>query len=477
MGQEISTTRFKQRDFQRFSGCLADETLLLQDWIREQRFSSKRAIGGFEIEAWLVNDNYLPAAINEPYIEKLCNPLVAPELSRFNVELNVNPQRLQATGIRTLHHELDNVLALCQEHARSFDAALTMIGILPTVRDQDLNVANMSSMKRYKALNEQVLRARLGRPMTLNIVGREHLRSSHSDVMLESAATSFQVHLQVPLTEAKRFFNSAIIASALTVAVSANSPYLFKKDLWDESRIPLFEQAVEVGGFQGASHGPIRRVTFGSSYVRNSIAECFIENLEHYPVLLPMHAECAPHKLYHLRLHNGTIWRWNRPLVGFDDDGTPHLRVEHRVMPSGPTVIDQIANAAFFYGLVEWLSTRPHAPEAELPFATAKSNFYEAARLGLRAPIQWLSNKRSTIQHLVLEDILPAAETGLKQLQVDADDIDCYLGIVEARVRTERNGSNWQRAFIKKHGLDMQSLTKAYVEIQQSGQPVHQWTL
>jgi hypothetical protein len=56
-------------------------------------------------------------------------------------------------------------------------------------------------------------------------------------------------------------------------------------------------------------------------YARESILECFEANRTRYPVLLPAVMDEPPESLAHLRLHNGTIWRWNRPLIGFDEQG------------------------------------------------------------------------------------------------------------------------------------------------------------
>jgi hypothetical protein len=352
-----------------------------------------------------------------------------------------------------------------------------MVGILPTVENEMLNLANMSSMERYRALNREVIRQRHGKPVTLDIKGEEHLHVTHRDVMLESAATSFQIHLQVAPQEAVRLFNASMIISAPMVALSANSPFLFGKNLWHETRIPLFEQAVAVGGYEGAVFGPIHRVSFGSGYVRDSLYECFVENVQHYPVMLPVDLSTAKQPLAHLRLHNGTIWRWNRPLIGFNTKGEPHLRIEHRVVPAGPTVIDAIATAAFFYGLVNAMASLPEAPEKQLAFEYARDNFYEAARFGLGAHVRWLDGKRLSIRELILKQLLPMAEEGLQQHGVASADIKDYLAIIYERVTKRQNGAEWQRAFVHKHGRDMKALLAAYIERQNAGEPVHEWTL
>ena len=476
MGQEIDQQNFSKKDFARYEQLLRRETGLLGRYFREDRLNHGGHVAGFELEAWLVGKDWRPVPINEPYLARLETDQVSPELSRFNIELNGEPRAIEGNFLSRLHSSLQDNWDYCRGVAvREFGADLVMIGILPSLGDEHLTLENMSAMVRYRALNEQVMRIRKGRPLHLDINGREHLVSEHHDVMLESATTSFQVHLQVDPTEAVRFYNASIIASAATVAVSANSPYLFGKDLWDETRIPLFEQSVDIGGINGAARGPLHRVSFGSDYVRESLMECFRENSEHFPVLLPISYDSEPEQFNHLRLHNGTIWRWNRPLIGFDEDDQVHLRIEHRVIPSGPTVVDMIANAALYYGLVHSLASMQEGPETRLPFHLARDNFYKAAKNGLRAQVNWFDGKKGNLGLLLREELIPLARSGLERMDVSNEDIRTYLGIIQQRVETGRNGAAWQRAWVESHGRDMQALTAAYHEQQETGSPVHEW--
>ncbi len=470
MGQEIASDRFHPADFERYEKRLDRELALLADWFGESRFSSRRAVGGLELEAWLVGRDGEPLAINEAFIECAADPAIVPELAKFNIELNVAPQPLGGNGIRRLEESLAATCEHCGRVGEGLDASVVPIGILPTITDEALSPANMSAMRRYAALNEQVLRLRKGRPIGLDIVGQEHLKTEHMDVMLEAAATSFQLHLQVPANRAARYLNAAMILSAPLVAVAANSPVLFGKVLWEETRIPLFEQAVDVGS-------PERRVTFGSGYVQGSLNECFVENRANHPVILPLALDEPLKLLPHVRLHNGTIWRWNRPLIGFDEDGTPHLRVEHRVLPAGPTLIDMAANMALFFGLAEWLVMEPHAPEHRLPHAAAKQNFYQAARLGLTAHVDWYDGQRWGVARLVQQVLLEQARKGLEALRVDRSDIDRYLGTIEARVAGGATGAAWQRGFLEKHGRDLHALTRVYRDLSAAGEPVHRWEI
>jgi hypothetical protein len=330
----------------------------------------------------------------------------------------------------------------------------------------------MSALNRYHALNEQILTARSGRPLHIEIEGHERISLDQPNVMLEAATTSFQVHIQVPSALAARYYNASLILSAPMVAVSANSPLLFDRVLWDETRIPVFEQAVGADDDAAPEH---RRVTFGSGYLLKSVVEHFQENLERYPVLLPILFDGEPSGFRHLRLHNGTIWRWNRLLIGAESGQTPHVRLEHRVMPAGPSIADMMANAALYYGAVRFLAEDREAPESRLSFADARRNFYRAARYGMNARVAWLDGAQMPVRRLLLDGVLPMAQAGLEMLDVDRDDAERYLDIIQARVRTGQNGAGWQLAHVDRWGRDFFRLTANYLEHQRSGMPVHEW--
>ncbi len=476
MGQEIDKTSFSRKDFDNYYNHLKIETETLNNLIESKSLSQKEAVAGFEIEAWLVDSSMHPSAINDVYLDRLNNPLASAELAKFNIELNNQPVELNQDAFKTIHKDLGNICEEARFTAESMNHNLIMIGSLPTLKQSELNLSNMSDLNRYRALNQQVLSAR-GKPIFLDIGGIEHLRLTHHDVMLESAATSFQIHLQIPLNSAVQFYNASIIASAACVAISANAPYLFGKDLWSETRIPLFEQSVEIGGYDAVANGPLRRVSFGTDYARKSIMECFSENLEHYPVLLPIHFDSKPQDFEYLRLHNGTIWRWNRPLIGFDQDGTPHVRIEHRVIPAGPTVIDMLANAAFYYGLTKFLVDDYIDQEPEIPFHQCKDNFYQCARYGLDSTIVWLDADKVKIRNLILSTLIPQARIGLRHLNISHSDADKYLDIIRQRAESGQTGAAWQRQYCFKNQCNLVSMTSAYHRNQWSGQPVHSWKI
>lgn len=478
MGQEIEEARFRKQDFDHFGKRLAEETELLRQWFESGRLSSLKHVAGFELEAWLVDRAMQPVADNVRFLEQLQDPLVGPELARFNVEINTPPGSLQGRALSHFEKQLQTTWEHCQQVASALDEQLLMVGIPANLREEQLCLDAMSAMVRYRALNQEVLRSRKGKPLTLDIQGEEHLHIEHRDVMLESAATSFQLHMQLSPEQAVRYYNASIIASAPLVGLSANSPFLFGKELWEETRIPLFEQAVHVGGFEGAAFGPIRRVSFGSAYARASLLELFEENLAHYPVLLAERMDREPEQMAYLRLHNGTVWRWVRPLIGFDDDGRPHLRIEQRVIPAGPSLIDSVANAAFYYGLAGALASEDEPPEIGLLFDLARDNFYQAARYGLKAQLQWPGQgDKQGLAGLVQDSLLPLAAEGLSGLGLDSRDIRHYLSVIEQRVATGQTGAAWQRRFVARHGRDWGQMMRAYYQQQEGRRPVHEWEI
>jgi gamma-glutamylcysteine synthetase len=476
MGQDISQTQFTSADTTRFQQRLADETRLAQQTFQQGGFAREGHVAGFELEAWLVDRNLYPVPCNQAFLQRMADPLVVAELSRFNIELNGLPQALQGKGLSQLEQALNDTWARCVQTAHADEATAVAIGTLPTLRDEDLNLSTMTPSMRYVALNQQVLKARGGQPITLDIEGapgtRQHLRTTHADVMLEAATTSFQVHLQVPADQIHRYLNASMLLSGPLVALSANSPFLFGRTLWHETRIPLFEQAVDCSD---GAHAPGRRVSFGEGYLGADPAAYFEDNARRFPALLPICSDAAPEAFSHLRLHNGTVWRWNRLLIGFDDARKPHLRIEQRVMPAGPSIIDMMANAAFYYGAVHMLAHSSNGIETALPFQQVRDNFYAAAREGLEAPQHWVDGQTRRATD-VLQALLPMAREGLQQLQLDAGDIDRYMDVLTVRLRTGRNGAAWQLAHHAQHG-NFHRLTADYLEHQRSGMPVHEWPI
>lgn len=472
MGSEVQQRFFEAEDFSNFRARLDEETALLKTVFDLQAFSRRGDVAGFELEAWLIDEQGQPQAENEKFLEKLASPLVVPELARFNIELNGSPCALTGKVFSRLHDELSATWQRCVETAQEMGCNLLTIGTCPTAEPELFVDDNMSGMLRYKSLNDRVMALRDGQQLKIDIDGDDALSLRHHDVMLEAAATSFQIHLQCRPEWAVRDFNASLIASAPLVAAGANSPFLFGKTLWDESRIPLFEQSVDVG-----SHNK-PRVTFGSDYVHQSLFEIFEENRTEHLILLPMVQDDPPNKFSHLRFQNGTMWRWVRPLLGFDFDGQVHLRIEQRVPSAGPTLKDSMANAAFYYGMVRGFAMQDKPPEVSINFHDARENFYTAARYGLNAQIVKHSDaprREINMSAWILEDLLPMARLGLADFDIPVEEIEEYLGIVSARVENGQNGAAWQRRWKTLNQGSMQDMVRTYRQLQDSNQPVHTW--
>lgn len=473
MGQAISGREFSDEDFAWFRNRLEQETKSLRQAFAAGHCSNAGPFIGLELEVWLIDHNFFPAPHNQSFLERLADPSVVAELSQFNIEINAPVEQLEGRCFERMHAHLSETMRRCATNAHGDVDTVIAIGTLPTLRQQDLSLEAMTPSHRYRALNREAMRLRGGMALNIDIDGTsrgaDHFLACFKDVMLEAASTSFQLHLQVPPTAISRTYNASIMLSAPLVAIGANSPFLFGRPLWKETRIAIFEQSLQ------QSHGP-QRVTLGAAYVGQDITELFEENWRDYPVLLPVEAG-DPVRCYScLRLQNGTIWRWIRPIVGFDPDGTPHIRIEQRVLPAGPTVRDMMANAALYFGAVYMLAGRLEDAEADLPFAVARENFYESARRGLDAEIHWLGGPGKRPVREVLEELIPLAAEGLAAQGMDEDLINHYLGIVSLRLTCGRTGAEWQLAHFDRYA-DLHKLTAAYVENQRTGRPVHEWPL
>jgi gamma-glutamyl:cysteine ligase YbdK (ATP-grasp superfamily) len=472
MGEEIQSESFYQKDFEKFQIKLKEENALLKNWFDQDIFSKKTNVGGLELEAWIVDKDGNPQAENLNLLKQINDELVVPELSSFNIEFNAPHHSLAADALSSMEESLQHNWTHATKISADMGLNLVAIGILPTIKDELLNTHNMTPLHRYKVLNDQVLRLRKQRPIHLDIQGCEHLQSEHSDVMLESAATAFQIHLQTSHNDCITLFNLSKIIAAPLVAIGANSPYLFGKNLWAETRIPLFEQSVSTGG-----KALSQRVSFGLNYIKDSMYDVFSSNIDRFPVIIPMGFDDPPEKMHHLKLHNGTIWRWVRPLLGNDEDGTPHLRIEQRVLPAGPSIVDMVANMAFYYGLVHYFLKHESNLTEDIPFNVAKNNFYTAAKEGIHSKLLWNDGKKYAVTSLVLDNLLSKSEQGLNELQISDKDIKYYLENIEKRMEKRTNGAEWQRQFVESRNATMNELCLHYIEQQNSGAPVHLWEI
>ena len=475
MGQEINRTGFTQEDYLSYQDRLVQETQHLAEAARSGGVCDGRYIAGFELEAWLLDHGGFPNPVNERFLQRLNDPWVVQELSCFNVELNAPPVAMGPGVLTAMEASLEQTWLRCQEVAHGMDTVLAMVGILPNLRATDLGLKHMSAMKRYVALNREVQRLRGGKSIHIHIDGAESLEMLRPDVMLEAATTSFQIHLQVPYALAGRHYNASLICCGPLLAASGNSPILFGRRLWQETRVPLFEQSVELGGYAGLADANVRRVSFGQGYVVDELMELFRENLALYPMLLPILQEGPLDRYPNLRLHNGTIWRWVRPLVGFEEGGGCHVRLEQRVLPSGPSILDMMANAAFHFGLCHALAGMSDPPEAQLDFADAKANFYGAARHGLEGQLKWLDGRTYPAKDLLLDTCLPLAREGLAAFDLPGGEVERYLEIFVQRIRSGQTGAVWQVRNLEHEQGDAVRMMANYLENQRTGLPVHEW--
>ncbi|WP_330280320.1 glutamate-cysteine ligase family protein [Streptomyces sp. NBC_00569] len=484
---DLSDRRHYRRKLQQ---CLAGLGRLLE----EERFDRPRNLMGLEIELNLAGPDGMPKMMNAQVLERIASRDFQTELGMFNLEVNIAPHRLEGRVLDRLAEELRTGLAYAHRKANEVDAGIVMIGILPTLGPDDLVSANLSDVDRYSLLNDQMVAAR-GEDFVVDIDGVEHLRCSSGSIVTEAACTSVQLHLQVTPARFADVWNAAQAVAAVQVAVGANSPFLFGHELWRESRPPLFQQSTDTRPPELQAQGVRPRTWFGERWI-SSAYDLFEENLRYFPPLLPLCDDEEPLRvidddgvpaLGELVLHNGTVYRWNRPVYGIAD-GMPHLRVENRVLPAGPTVTDVIANVAFYYGVVRALAEDARPVWTRLPFDAAARNFDEACRYGIEARLDWPRRGRFggvekvPAVTLVRDELLPLAAAGLDAWGVEAADRDFYLGVVEERCRRRVNGASWQAATFHRaleSGLErdaaLAATTRRYCELMHAGDPVHTW--
>jgi hypothetical protein len=494
MGEKVVATGFDLSDRRRYRQKLQQCLAGLERLLEEKRFDRPRNLIGLEIELNLADSGGLPCMVNEEVLERIASRDFQTELAQFNIEVNIAPHRLSGRVLDQLAEELRIALSYADRQAWEVGARIVMVGILPTLGAQDLVQANLSRADRYTLLNDRILAAR-GEDISLDIAGRERLTCTSASIAPEAACTSMQMHLQVTPGRFAAVWNAAQAAVAPQVAMGANSPFLFGRELWRETRPVLFQQATDTRPQELQAQG-VRPITwFGERWI-SGVYDLFEENLRYFPSLLPICDDEDPlrvldeggvPRLKELQLHNGTIYRWNRPVYAVVD-GVPHLRVENRVMPAGPTVTDVVANTAFYYGLVRALAEAPRPVWTRLPFAAAAANFEAACRHGIDAELYWPKPGRGgalvrvPAVHLVQEELLPLAAAGLDAWAVAPADRDRFLGVIEERCRLQVNGASWQAAAFhraEESGLDRHSalaaMTRRYCELMRSGEPVHSW--
>jgi len=488
MGRDIQAVKISGEDRRIYGDKLRRSLDALTRMLRERTFEADPSQVGLEIELNLVGGQMAPSMRNAQVLEALTDPAWETELGQFNLEVNVSPRQLSGNALAELEQQIRASLNAADHKARGAGSRLVIIGILPTLGEQHVSQSTLSANARYRALNEQIFSAR-GEDMRIQIDGAEQLLTYADSITPEAACTSVQLHVQVSPDDFASFWNAAQAIAGAQVAVAANSPFLFGRQLWHETRITLFQQATDTRPEQLQRQGVRPRVWFGERWI-TSVLDLFEENVEFFPALLPICDDEDPlttlergaiPQLGEMSLHNGTIYRWNRPVYAAVD-GRPHLRVENRVLPAGPSVADILANAAFYYGLVRALAEAQDPIWIQMPFATAAENLREAARHGMHARLSWPGLGEVPAAELVVRHLLPLAREGLRRWNVSQDSADRLLGIIEQRCLTGQTGAAWQIdtvAALARRGADRQQalsrMTERYIEHMHTNEPVHTW--
>jgi CBS domain-containing protein/gamma-glutamylcysteine synthetase len=419
-------------------------------------------------------------------------PWLDTELAKFNLEINLDPRVFTGSALKDMEEETNEKLQIIKTELAHFQSDILLTGILPTLHKNDLESHNLTPRERYKLLVESLSAQLLGQAFELRIQGIDELLLRSHTPLLEAANTSFQVHLQVDPENFVTYYNIAQALTAPVLGISANSPIVFGRRLWHESRIALFQQALDVRTTNEHMRERSPRVNFGSDWVHNSILDIYREDIARFRSLIypetnenSMETVLAGNipRLSALQVHNSTVYRWNRPCYGISDTGKPHLRIENRVLPAGPTVVDEIANAALWLGAVvgcakEWGDIRK-----KMSWEDVRDNFEKAARFGMDSKFTWFKDKKITVTDLVQHELIPLAKEGLASQGINSGDIDFYMDIISQRAKLNLNGARWQlRAFTKlKKETSMDEavtvMTSAIYENQTLGKPVHTWEL
>ncbi len=495
---DLHVSQYHDQDALRhFTRQLLQDVRALEHMLTEGMFETGQRRIGAEQELFLVDDHYNPAPVVEDVLARNTDPRVVTELTKFNLEFNLDPLDFGGDALGRMEAQIVDTLASVRETVRAAGADVVMCGILPTIHLSDLTLDNLTPRPRYYALDEAIQRLRGGAGQ-FQIRGTDELFVKHDGMMMEGCNTSFQTHFQVDPQNFAAYYNIAQLVAAPVLAVGANSPLLFGKDLWRETRIALFQQSVDTRSANLYLREMSPRVHFGSQWVKESVVEIFKEDVSRFRVLLaPDSKEPDPFqvlreggvpRLRSLMLHNGTVYRWNRPVYGLSTgaDGVerPHLRIENRILPAGPTAADEVANAALWFGLVSALFAHVGDVSTVMRFADARANFVGAARQGLGATFTWIDGKRHPASRLLRDVLIPMADDGLRLAGVSDADRTRYLGILDARVASGQNGAEWmvssmatmrESAATSTRAERLASLVGAMIRHQTDNTPVHEW--
>ena len=494
MGEQKVSLVDDQQQMERFVRYLLNDVKALEYMLDNDWFESDITRIGAEQEMCLVfNKTHKPAPIAVEALERMQDlEWAGTELARFNLEINLSPLEFKGNCLRELENETLERLRIMSERLDPLDASIILIGILPTLQKSDLEMHNLTPVKRYFALMEALNRQLKGSSYELHLNGIDELHLRHQSPLLEASNTSFQVHLQVAPKDFVKMYNISQALAAPVLAMGANSPIVYGKRLWHESRIALFQQAIDTRTSKEHMRDQSPRVSFGNGWLNGSIMEIYKEDIARFRVLLAADVEenslesianGEVPSLRALQVHNSTVYRWNRPCYGISPNGKPHLRIENRVLPAGPTVIDEVANAAFWLGAMVGMADAVDDIREFLSFDDVTDNFTKASKFGIDSNFTWFKDRKVTATELVAKELLPIARAGLEKKGIDKKDIDRYLGIIEARAKLHTNGARWQlRAFTSLKNLvsreeAVAGITNATMKNQKLEKPIHTWEL
>jgi gamma-glutamyl:cysteine ligase YbdK (ATP-grasp superfamily) len=488
VGKEVKRTTYNRAHRQEYCRKVQLCLNVFESMLAQSSFEFDHPLTGMEIECNLVDGNYQPAMSNQNVLAAIADPAYQTELGAYNIEFNVPPRPLAGNAGAELEADVRASLNVAETKANVGGAHIVMIGILPTLMPEHLAAGWMSESTRYQALNDSIFTAR-GQEIQIDITGPEPLTLNSASIAAASACTSVQLHLQVSPADFANYWNAAQVLAGPQLALGANSPYFLGHQLWSETRIDLFTQATDTRPDELKTQGVRPRMWFGERWI-TSIFDLFEENVRYFTPLLPEVSNEDPvavlaagrtPQLAELRLHNGTVYRWNRPVYDVVD-GRPHLRVENRVLPAGPTIIDMLANSAFYYGLLRTLSEEDRPLWTKMSFAAARQNFLKAARHGMQAKLYWPGLGEVGTEELVLGQLLPMADEGLTRWGVATKVRDRFLGVIEGRARTGRNGAAWQVSTVQalqERGMPrpaaLAEMLRRYCDHMHANEPVHTW--
>jgi CBS domain-containing protein len=490
MGEQDVDKGLDEHQQRTFMKALLDDLQALEEMLETGRLESGVRCIGAEQEMFLVDSNLGPAPVAEEVIGTLNDPRFVVEIARFNLEANLTPRLLGGRCFGQMEDELTEVVRMARKGARACGADILLGGILPTLAMSDLGLENITPKPRYYELNRGISQLRGGK-FSAYIKGRDELHITHDNIMMDACNASFQVHLQVNPREFASAYNLAQAVTAPVLAAAVNSPLLFGRRLWQETRVALFQHSNDARTRTQQSRSQPPRVGFGEGWLEDSVLDLFRHQIARFRIIMTMEADEAPLEvlarggvpnLSALRLHNGTIWPWNRACYGVSNQSA-HLRIENRSLPGGPTVLDEMANAAFFVGLMSALHDEYGEISKRMSFDDAKANFFGAARSGLNAQFTWVDGKHHNAAALILDHLLPLAREGLRRSGIDGADIDRYLGTIEERTRCGQTGAQWMLkslAAMEQQGtsnLRQRRLAAAMLENQQTAEPVHRWAI